>query len=131
VNGRGVAVAWCGAGTSTGFHKGSVAAVVLLQLLIQQGAEPSFLLRQRAEAVASREDDRGRLFAVYPRKSPANRWHNNYYCTCLKVAITFNLNPCLNHHVFLGNNHGSGNSLEQIYRRPHSAHTSHDIHELV
>ena len=57
VDGRGVAVAWCGAGTSTGFHKGSVAAVVLLQLLIQQGAEPSFLLGQRAEAVALREDD--------------------------------------------------------------------------
>ena len=58
-------------------HRGSVDAVVFSQLLLQRAFRAVDFVRQRAEAVASREDGRGRRLPVYPQKSQltANRRH--------------------------------------------------------
>ena len=58
---------------------GSVDAVVFSQLILQRAFRAVDFVGQRAEAVASREDGRGRRLPVYPQKSQltANRRHNN------------------------------------------------------
>jgi len=58
-------------------HRGSVDAVVFSQLLLQRAFRAINFIGQRAEAVASREDGRGRRLPVHSRKSQltANRRH--------------------------------------------------------
>ena len=48
---------------------GSVDAIVLSQLLLQRAFRAVDFVRQRAKAVASREDGRRRCLPVYPQKS--------------------------------------------------------------